>query len=670
MNLETGTILQNRYRIVKSLGATTYRAWDSALEQARILQVVPSEGARPIQLAQLHHSHLPRVSDVLRVEDTRLLVVDFVEGQSVNERILERGRPVELARARHWVNQVGDALRYLHQQGMTHGAVSAENIQITPTQDAMLTGYSAENHPQRNDVQGLAAALYTMVTAQPASETPATQHNSKVPSVLSNAILNGIAGKYSTVNDLLTALDQQPEPTRPAPPPGDKTTLLNIDPLPTNQDKTTLLNIDPIDDDKTTLLDGVQQTPPPIVPPAKATTKTEKKRSRLPLIGGLVAVALVLAVAFGLFGRGDDEPSATEDPTAIVADAEVPTEQPAAPTESANEPTAIPTAAPLSGGDAEPTPVPAANDPDPTAAPVVSVGDAQFQQLFTGENGFAEGQIGTLGGLALDETTGTLYVADTNNGLLTINVVTGETQTIDLGLPFATVDYVNIVNPTTLALFSTIGNTGFLVDIESQQLRGTFGGDGTEEDKFRLVRSIASSADGTLYIFDVSQDASGEFVDFIKVFSADGTFQRAISADPNANGSLAIDADGNLYMNSFNSILKFDNSGNLITELGEEALAAANPEEFLSATVTAMTIAADGSIVLTTRDAGIVVLDAQGNLIAQFGEPFEACRDAATLAVGQICDPEAIVVSSDGATILYTDNTYNFGSVNAVQVGR
>ncbi|MCZ7674263.1 MAG: protein kinase [Chloroflexi bacterium] len=101
--LNTGLIINSRYRIVKLLGqggfGAVYRAWDINLNQARALKInldTSSEARRQFQreantLAGLSHPNLPRVTDHFFVEGQgQFLVMDYVEGEDL-EAILMRG---------------------------------------------------------------------------------------------------------------------------------------------------------------------------------------------------------------------------------------------------------------------------------------------------------------------------------------------------------------------------------------------------------------------------------------------------------------------------------------------------------------------------------------------------------------------------------------------------
>jgi serine/threonine protein kinase len=131
MTLTQGQILNNRYRIVKLLGqggyGAVYKAWDTTLnipcaikEGFETAQEMQQQFLREAQiLAGLRHPNLPRVSDFFAIPGQgQYLVMDFVEGQDLEELRCAAGGRLPEAQALHWIAQACDALGYLHRQKM------------------------------------------------------------------------------------------------------------------------------------------------------------------------------------------------------------------------------------------------------------------------------------------------------------------------------------------------------------------------------------------------------------------------------------------------------------------------------------------------------------------------------------------------------------------------
>jgi serine/threonine-protein kinase len=152
--LTTGTVLQNRYRIVSSLGqggmGVVYRAWDIRLKgPVALKEMIPQPGLDPytltqlrqqfeqeaVVLARLNHPYLVNVTDFFEEGGNDYLVMDFVEGESLADRIEREGALPE-DQVLEWAKQLLDALGYCHAQGIIHRDVKPQNVIITPSPDA------------------------------------------------------------------------------------------------------------------------------------------------------------------------------------------------------------------------------------------------------------------------------------------------------------------------------------------------------------------------------------------------------------------------------------------------------------------------------------------------------------------------------------------------------
>jgi basic membrane lipoprotein Med (substrate-binding protein (PBP1-ABC) superfamily) len=94
-------------------------------------------------LANLTHPNLPRVNDHFVIEGQgQYLVMDFVGGDDLEKIVTERGC-VDPAQAVDWIDQVLDALIYLHSrpQPVIHRDIKPANIKITPEGRAMLVDF-------------------------------------------------------------------------------------------------------------------------------------------------------------------------------------------------------------------------------------------------------------------------------------------------------------------------------------------------------------------------------------------------------------------------------------------------------------------------------------------------------------------------------------------------
>ena len=217
MTLNSGDVLINRYRIVKLVGqggfGAVYRAWDTSLgvpvAVKENLDTSP-EAQRQFEhearlLAPLRHPNLPRVSDHFFIPGQgQYLVMDFVEGKSLEALLAERGGPLGETEALGWIAQVCDALDYLHTRTppIIHRDIKPQNIIINADGRAVLVdfgiskaydpalkttkgaravtpGYSPPEQygmgttDARSDVYALGATLYTLLTGHAPPESVA-----------------------------------------------------------------------------------------------------------------------------------------------------------------------------------------------------------------------------------------------------------------------------------------------------------------------------------------------------------------------------------------------------------------------------------------------------------------------------------------------------------------
>jgi len=117
-----------------------YRARDTSLPRDVAIKVLPQAFANDADrlarferearvLASLDHPHIGTILGVEESDGVRALVLGFVEGDTLAERIA-RG-PIPLAEALEYARQIADALEAAHEKGIIHRDLKPSNIKIT-----------------------------------------------------------------------------------------------------------------------------------------------------------------------------------------------------------------------------------------------------------------------------------------------------------------------------------------------------------------------------------------------------------------------------------------------------------------------------------------------------------------------------------------------------------
>src|SRR5882762_5097692 len=139
------------YEIVGPLGAggmgEVYRARDTRLERTVAIKVLPQHmSASPEArqrfereaktISQLSHPHICALYDVGREGETEYLVMEYLEGQTLSERLGQGGLPLDQT-LRYGI-EIAEALDKAHRQGIVHRDLKPGNIMLTKSGAKLL----------------------------------------------------------------------------------------------------------------------------------------------------------------------------------------------------------------------------------------------------------------------------------------------------------------------------------------------------------------------------------------------------------------------------------------------------------------------------------------------------------------------------------------------------
>ncbi len=175
--------------------------------QTVAIKIIPSTMARNnvllkrfeqefLAASRLDHPNVVRALDYCGTGSTPFLVMEFVEGESLGQR-LDRERRIPEAEAVRIIGQVCQGLHKAHKQGMIHRDIKPDNIMVTPQGVAKVTDLglvkeidaelnltrtgrglgtphfmapeqfrNAKNADARCDIYSVGATLYMMVTGE------------------------------------------------------------------------------------------------------------------------------------------------------------------------------------------------------------------------------------------------------------------------------------------------------------------------------------------------------------------------------------------------------------------------------------------------------------------------------------------------------------------------
>lgn len=158
--VETGAVPAQvgRYRILSRIGAggmgTVYRAEDPRLRRTVAVKVPRFErlqGSREVAIqrflrearaaAPIRHPHVCPIYDVDTNDGSPYVVMAFVDGQTLAERLVPGGRPLDPRAAVTLVRQVALALNAVHSHGVVHRDLKPSNILIDQEGQALLTDF-------------------------------------------------------------------------------------------------------------------------------------------------------------------------------------------------------------------------------------------------------------------------------------------------------------------------------------------------------------------------------------------------------------------------------------------------------------------------------------------------------------------------------------------------
>ena len=167
--LQVGSVLDGKYKILNEIGhggmSVVYLALNERANKTWAIKEVRKDGgndqevvsqgliAETEMLKKLHHPNLPSIVDVIDTNDSFIIVMDYIEGRSLQDLLDTSGpQPVDLVV--DWAKQLCDVLGYLHSRipPIIYRDMKPPNVMLRPNGQVMLIDFgTAREYKQHND---------------------------------------------------------------------------------------------------------------------------------------------------------------------------------------------------------------------------------------------------------------------------------------------------------------------------------------------------------------------------------------------------------------------------------------------------------------------------------------------------------------------------------------
>lgn len=168
--LEIGAVLDGRYKILDQIGkggmSVVYMARDEKLSQSCAVKEVRKDGVKDFEvvkqglvaetniLKKLRHPGLPEIKDIIDTNDSFVIVMELVDGRSMDKVLDEKGALPEQYVV-EWAKQICDVFQYLHTRtpAIIYRDMKPSNIMLKPDGSICIIDFGTAREFKEHNVK-------------------------------------------------------------------------------------------------------------------------------------------------------------------------------------------------------------------------------------------------------------------------------------------------------------------------------------------------------------------------------------------------------------------------------------------------------------------------------------------------------------------------------------
>lgn len=168
--LEIGSIIDGKYKILNKIGqggmSVVYLAMNERANKQWAIKEVRKDGVKDYDvvrqgliaetdiLKRLNHPHLPSIIDVIDRDDTFLIVMDYIEGKSLDHWLKKDGAQSQ-EKVVEWAKQICDVLGYLHSRKppIIYRDLKPANVMLKPDGQIMIIDFGTAREFKETSIE-------------------------------------------------------------------------------------------------------------------------------------------------------------------------------------------------------------------------------------------------------------------------------------------------------------------------------------------------------------------------------------------------------------------------------------------------------------------------------------------------------------------------------------